>query len=228
MMLNGPWSGSRSAQLPCFDRLSRYKALLLAPVTGQILFALDALDRRKPRGSEDSRFRLIASTLRRNPAQPGRIRIPHRPARYLSWPTCPSTRSTQSSAGTVELFALDRWIVANHKMGRRFRIGTDKTRRPIDATIIEPPDPPIFDAEPGRDGRAALSRKISEPLVARINLGFESPSKPLDLMPAGLSLQYFWLPSEIAVTRSDCCSTFRSPGAAPVGLECSRCAVLRA
>ena len=125
------------------------------------------------------------------------------------------------------------WIVANHKIEAAVSGSVaDKTCRPIDATIIEPPDPPIYaiDAELGRDGRAALSRKISEPLVARESnlVCLTSPSKPLDLMPAGLSLQYVWLPSEIAVTRSDCCSTFRCPGAAPVGLECSRCAVLRA
>ena len=65
------------------------------------------------------------------------------------------------------------WIVANHKIeGAVSGSVADKTCRPIDATIIELPDPPIYaiDAELGRDGRAALSRKISELLCGRENL----------------------------------------------------------
>ena len=49
------------------------------------------------------------------------------------------------------------WIVANHKKEGAVSVSAaGKTCRPMDATIIELPDPPIYaiDAEFGRDGRA--------------------------------------------------------------------------
>jgi hypothetical protein len=82
----------RLANLPSYplDRLSRYEAILWRQA-GQTLFALDALDHRKT-------TRQRAPLPYRWPATPAGRRT----RRLLSCRTYPSTRSTQSSAGTRE------------------------------------------------------------------------------------------------------------------------------
>ena len=105
---------------------------------------------------------------------------------FCVWPICPTYPLDRLSryeailwrqAGQI-LFALDAWIVANHKIeGAVSASAAGNTCRPTDATTIELPDPSIYaiEAELGRDGRAiGINRGFAAAPVA----GFRRPIQP--------------------------------------------------
>ena len=127
------------------------------------------------------RHRTVSLTKRKHDPALGRkslIPLPTLHVAFCVWPICPPIRST-GLVGMKQPYGARparscllsmHWVVANHKRDGVVSVTvTGKTCRPMDATTIELPDPPIYaiDAELGRDRGSGISSEM--PIVCVID-----------------------------------------------------------